>query len=182
MLQNTTAVPNVLFDRYLAELSSSEIKILMVVIRQTLGWRDKEGNPKKRDWISQSQFEKKTSLSRKTISQNLDTLIVEGIIQATDYSGNPLIQAEQRKGKSRIFYALHPQLITNTHNINVKSTQNTEKNTHDKRNPLQKKLSQEEFPYTPKIHPPTERITDKERLAQILHEHEQMQTKRNRWH
>lgn len=41
--QQTTQVPNVLFDTHLPNITTlSEIKILLVIIRQTNGWIDKE--------------------------------------------------------------------------------------------------------------------------------------------
>jgi len=182
MLNNTTAVPNVLFDKHLAELSSSEIKVLLYIIRQTLGWRDKTGKCKSRDWISQSQFEAKTSLSRKTISVSLDLLIAEGIVEATDFQGNVLNLPQDRKGKTRIYYSTKLQPVTNSHNTQVKFTQNTGKLTCNKRNPTKEILSKEHFPITKENYLPTERIPDSARIAQILQEQEQIQTQRNRWH
>ena len=48
--QKTTHVPNELFDTYLPKLSFSELKILLYIIRQTYGWKLKNGKRK--------QFEK----------------------------------------------------------------------------------------------------------------------------
>jgi hypothetical protein len=38
--KHTTQVPNILFDTHLRELTESELKILLIVIRQTIGWYD----------------------------------------------------------------------------------------------------------------------------------------------
>ena len=43
MPASTTPVPNVFFDVYMKELKSAELKVLFVVIRQTLGWADRRG-------------------------------------------------------------------------------------------------------------------------------------------
>ena len=57
MLNQTTPVPNILFDALLPTLTESELKVLLVIIRQTYGWFDfKTKKRKQRDWISYSQF------------------------------------------------------------------------------------------------------------------------------
>lgn len=45
--QETTMIPNIILDSYLKTLSGKELKVLVVIIRQTLGWVDKKGNRKK---------------------------------------------------------------------------------------------------------------------------------------
>ena len=44
--KQTTQVPNELFDIHLPDLTFSELKILLFIIRQTYGWRLKNGNRK----------------------------------------------------------------------------------------------------------------------------------------
>lgn len=41
MMKNSTQVPNILFDQYLPKLTEAELKIVLVIIRQTNGWIDK---------------------------------------------------------------------------------------------------------------------------------------------
>ena len=45
------------FDVHLKELKQAELKVLLIVIRQTLGWADRRGmlGRKEMDWISGSQ-------------------------------------------------------------------------------------------------------------------------------
>ncbi len=103
----TTSVPNMLFDHHLGELSVSELKVLLVVIRQTWGWTDKfTGKKKQWDWISGSQFRKKTGLSQKSISKAIDTLISKRMIIACDSTGFALTEAHDRRSAKRIFYSL----------------------------------------------------------------------------
>ena len=55
--KQTTQVPNFIFDICLSQLTEAELKVLLVVIRQTLGWLDKlTGKRKSRDRITISQF------------------------------------------------------------------------------------------------------------------------------
>jgi hypothetical protein len=108
--QQTTQTPNLIFDTYLTQLNFSELKILLYIIRQTFGWINKKGNRKKRDRITHGQFHTKTGLSRRIISQTVQSLITKQLITVTDYQGKPLHHPHKRKGKVCIYYA--PLLTT----------------------------------------------------------------------
>jgi hypothetical protein len=105
----TTPVPNVIFDIYLKELNSSELKVLLVVIRQTLGWVDRRGlyGRKDSDWISGSQLMLKTGSSKRAISSAIDSLVKKRIIEVIDYRGYILNNPESRQGKTKLFYRLN---------------------------------------------------------------------------
>jgi len=63
---NRTGVPNQVFDIHLQHLGYAELKILLVIIRQTYGWRDKKTKShKERDWISSKKQDSPNELSRK---------------------------------------------------------------------------------------------------------------------
>ena len=114
MLPNTTAVPNALFDIFLKELKSAELKILLVIIRQTIGWSDSRAvtGRKEKDWISNSQLRNKTGNSRRAISSATDTLVSKQLIEVLDENGNELIEPLQRKGKLRLYYRVSSLLIS----------------------------------------------------------------------
>jgi hypothetical protein len=59
-------VPAFYLDRAMPVLTDTELRVLLVVIRQTLGWAagGQAGNRKERDWISLRQFERSSSLAR----------------------------------------------------------------------------------------------------------------------
>ena len=104
-MTNSTPVPNCLFDSILPILKPAELKILLIIIRQTYGWIDPRF-PKKRkqsDWISQSQFQHKTALSRKAVSTAITSLINRQIVRVYDARG---IEVDG-SGKGRKFYAFH---------------------------------------------------------------------------
>ncbi len=104
---NTTQVPNLLLDHYLPLLTYGELKIVLVIIRQTFGWIDQRTRKRKaRDRISQSQFVVKTGLSKRIVSSALSSLITKNIVVATDARGN-LLNAPKRKGRTHIFYSLN---------------------------------------------------------------------------
>lgn len=106
--QQTTQVPNVVFDRILTTLTFSEFKVLMIIIRQTYGWIDKRTRKRKtRDRISHGQFIKKTGLSRRMVSKTLQSLVSKDLITITDRNDNLLHQPEKRKGVSWMYYSFN---------------------------------------------------------------------------
>jgi phage replication O-like protein O len=121
--RKTTQVPNKLFDIYLKTLSEKELKVLLVVIRQTLGWVDRDGKRKERDWMSQKFLANKTGLSRKSVSQGIDILVTKRLIKATSHSGDKLWYPSERRGKERVYYGISDTLITFSPKPCVKSTQ-----------------------------------------------------------
>ena len=112
-MNNTTPVPNSLFDIYLKELQSAELKVLLVVIRQTLGWSDRRAvlGRKEKDWISNSQLQAKTGNSRRAISSAIHVLVNKRLIEVLDDSGNLLTDSASRKGKLRLFFRASPMLM-----------------------------------------------------------------------
>lgn len=106
---STTPVPNVILDIYLKELNSAELKVLLIVIRQTLGWADRRGmfGRKETDWISGSQLRQKTGSSKRAITTAIDLLVRKKIIEILDEWGNVLKYPEERQGKTKLFYRLN---------------------------------------------------------------------------
>ena len=97
-IPNTTQVPNVILDHYMAELSGAELKVLLYVVRRTFGFQ------KEADSISLSQLvsgittrdgrvlDKGTGLSRRAVIAALKELEDRGLVKAdrvqNDTSGN----------------------------------------------------------------------------------------------
>jgi len=106
MQSNTTPVPNVLFDYYLKELKLAELKILLVIIRQTSGWRDNytKSKRKERDWISGSQLVLKTGSSMRAINEAIQVLVQKKLIDVLSFSGEVLDAPEKRRGQQKLFY------------------------------------------------------------------------------
>ncbi len=118
----STYVPNYVLDNLLKELTEAELKVLLIVIRQTLGWLNgTTGKRKCRDRITIRQFEAKTGLSKRTLSKAIQSLVVKMAIQVTGYDGKPLLKTRDRKGKSYLFYGLYQpennQYITKESNM-----------------------------------------------------------------
>jgi hypothetical protein len=121
--RKSTQVPNKLFDIHLKTLSVKELKVLLIVVRQTMGWVDSNGNRKKRDWMSQRFFANKTGLSPKSVSQGIEMLVSKRLIVATSEDGRELRYPSDRKGQGKVFYGPSEHLITFLPKPYDKSTQ-----------------------------------------------------------
>ncbi len=119
----TTPVPNVLFDSCLKELKCAELKVLLVIIRQTLGWADKQSalGRKEMDWISGSQLKVKTGSSSRAISAAIEVLIKKALIEVLDGHGNLLHDPTIRKGRQRLYFRPASVLITPVDNVGISS-------------------------------------------------------------
>lgn len=71
---NTTPTPNVIFDNVMADLPGDKFKVVLAVIRKTYGWH------KFTDKISNSQIEKLTGLSKRTVQRYTAELAAAGIL------------------------------------------------------------------------------------------------------
>lgn len=106
-MPNTTPTPNWLYDVVMATLSDVELRVLLVVIRQTMGWMENKetGMRKTEDWIAHSELIKKTGKSSRGVSYAIDSLVKKGLIETRDVDGTVLIESETRKRK-KIYYRL----------------------------------------------------------------------------
>jgi hypothetical protein len=86
-------------------MSGTEFKIVMLVVRATLGWEaDKETHMRKlEDWISSKQLELKTGMGRSSLSPAIDHCINEGWIEARNKKGKILETAKKRSGNNLYF-------------------------------------------------------------------------------
>ena len=104
-------VPNALLDEVLPTLKDTELRVLLIVLRQTLGWR--EGSEtggwryKERDWISHSQMVKKTGRGSDAVSKAIDALVQQGLIRVETAAGRGLTTpAERRRHLGRLYFRL----------------------------------------------------------------------------
>jgi len=110
IIPNTTQIPHLIIREWMPLLSDVELRIILVVTDQTLGWIEdfETKRRKEKDWISQSQLMKKINRSDRAIQNSLKRLVDElRIIQAHDESGNLLDSPQKRmKCGGKIFYRL----------------------------------------------------------------------------
>jgi hypothetical protein len=103
---NTTPVPNALFDNHLKGLHLAELKVLLVIIRQTLGWEDKKtkNGRKDLDWISNSQLVQKTGCSPRAINVAVQQLVIKDLIRVLSIKGELLDSPEKRRGQPKLYF------------------------------------------------------------------------------
>ncbi len=110
-----TAIPNTLIDEVMPKLKDTEWRLLCVVARQTLGWVDKDGRRKQRDWMSQSQLIAKTGRNSAALSAALDVLVRENLIECQAENGEFLDTPEKRRShRGRVYFSLAPQQMKAT--------------------------------------------------------------------
>ncbi len=165
--QKTTQVPNEIFDVYLTKLTFSELKILLYIIRQTYGWKLPNGKRKLRDRITHNLMKQKTGLSRRVISDVIQSLITKQLIMVTDYEGQTLHTPEQRKGKVGIYYAPHiVSCAKNNKEMCKQKHQDVQNKVYNKTNIT--KLNEQ------KCIQQKRRVSDWERMQQILQTREKI--------
>lgn len=103
-----TPVPNTLFDELLPALKDTELRVLLVVLRATVGWADTTGNGRKRrDWISSREMQKRTGRGSEAISAAIAALVDIRLLVVEDGEGHILRSAEERRRcLSKLFYRL----------------------------------------------------------------------------
>ena len=72
--QPYTKCPNDLIDDHMPDMSMAELKVVMVVLRKTVGWQ------KPKDVISLSQFVDATGLTRKPVTKGISDAIDRGVL------------------------------------------------------------------------------------------------------
>ena len=115
--------PNIIIDEYLKELSGSELKCFLLIIRKTKGWH------KDIDAISISQFEDLTGLSNRSVIDACNSLVDRGFIyQDVGQRGVKLFALDCKK-----FTSEKSSHVKKVHSTYEESSQVTsEKSSHTK--------------------------------------------------
>ncbi|MBW2969112.1 replication protein [Candidatus Woesearchaeota archaeon] len=122
MIPNTTQVPNSLFNGEMKKMKDTELRIVLIVTRKTLGWIEnpETGMRKEEDWISHNQLKKLTGRTSRSLSTAIDNCIKEKWIEARDKNGNVLDTKDKRAGK-KIFYRLGKIFLKRVNTTSEKS-------------------------------------------------------------
>ena len=100
-------VPNALFDVVLPTLKDTELRVLLVVLRQTLGWRESRCLFKERDWLTHAQLVRRTGRGSEAVSSAVAALVERGLIVVEDAAGVPLSTPEERRRHlGRLYFRL----------------------------------------------------------------------------
>ncbi len=111
-------VPVRLVDAVMPHLRDTELRVMLVVLRQTWGWKkdrtnidktdaDKQARThkqlthkqptKRRDWLSHRQLCRRTGRGSDAVSAAVASLTASGLIIVEDASGKPLMTPEERR-------------------------------------------------------------------------------------
>ena len=108
-IEGAVPIPNRLFDDVLPTLSDTELRVLLIVWRQTWGFR--EGSDlggwrfKPRDWISQKQLMQKTGRGSEAVAKAIHGLVSASLIVVEDSEGRPLdTPAKRRRHLGRLYF------------------------------------------------------------------------------
>ena len=88
---NYTQTPNALYDQVFKTLTDGELRVILVLVRQTFGWH------KQFDRISLNQMAEKTGFLRTSVCRILNSLIAKGLVEKKKF-GPP--------GKERCYFGL----------------------------------------------------------------------------
>ncbi len=111
-------VPLRLVDEVMPRLRDTELRIMLVVLRQTWGWRadrseggkhkhgEKHGGKhKRRDWLSHRQLCRRTGRGSDAVSGAVASLVEAGLLVVEDAGGTALATAEERRRcLSRLYF------------------------------------------------------------------------------
>ena len=110
LAKGSIPVPTVLLDRVMPTLRDTELRVLLVVVRQTLGWQvGKDPSLRKeRDWLTQSQLMRRTGRASGAIARAIDGLVQQGLLDVL-IQDERLLQtpAERRRCLGRLYFRLH---------------------------------------------------------------------------
>ena len=109
-------VPIRLVDDVMPALKDTELRILLVVLRQTAGWKSDRlagtgthntTTHKRRDWLSHRQLCRRTGRGSDAVSRAVASLTAAGLIVVEDAGGTPLATPdERRRCLGRLYFRL----------------------------------------------------------------------------
>jgi hypothetical protein len=107
-----TPLPNVFIDCVMPGLTDTAWRLLCVITRQTLGWKqvgsvEDSDERKTSDWLTHSQLIGRTGRSSEAVSRALGDLVAASLVEVHNEHGKlmPTPQARRRNG-GRLYYRL----------------------------------------------------------------------------
>uniref|UniRef100_UPI003750FDD7 hypothetical protein n=1 Tax=Armatimonas sp. TaxID=1872638 RepID=UPI003750FDD7 len=92
MSASEVSIPSAILDRWMPKLKDTELRILLLVARQTIGRSGKEV-----DWLAHSQLRKRTGRASEAVSAAVDSLIQKGLLEVFTVTGERLPTPEARR-------------------------------------------------------------------------------------
>jgi len=136
-IPNTTPTPNWLYNGEMKKMNETELKVVLLITRKTLGWFDSmSGNQRKQqDFISQKQFIEFTGQSHTAIAKAIQTGVEKNWIIAKDKNGK-LCDTSEKRRRRKVWYQLGNLFIDKIskqqsgldENLSNKTTQSKQQN------------------------------------------------------
>lgn len=154
---------NFIIEEHLPNLTEAELKTLIVIYRKTVGWG------RARTKITRSYIILKTGLSAKSVSKAIQHLESKKLIHILDQHGKKYTTQDRKYANDLHFEIRIPPRVKLTHD-RVKSSNSLEYNLHI----IKERDKRKTHSQKPKIR----KLTDEERILQILKGKHQQQTPR----
>jgi hypothetical protein len=109
LIPNSTQIPHVIIREWMPLLKDAELRVLLVIADQTLGWvaDPATGRRKTEDWLTNWQIQQKTGKSSVAVSKAINKLVSENLIECRNEKGEILKTNVSRiLSGGRIFYRL----------------------------------------------------------------------------
>jgi hypothetical protein len=107
-------LPAAVVDEWLPRLTGSQLKLLLVVVRQTEGFRDPAtGRRKAEDWLTHRRLMHLTGCASQAVSGSVDALARVGLVRVRAAGGGSADTPQHRRAATRLLYGLGPALLPN---------------------------------------------------------------------
>lgn len=132
-LPNSTQTPNIIFNGLMREMTDTDLRVVLCVVRATFGWiaDPKTGMRKEEDWISHWQLSKKTGRSGRALSTAIERCITHRWIEARDENGTILDTKAKRRGQ-KIYYRIGKAITLTTSEKSSEVLVSSEKTSNEK--------------------------------------------------
>ena len=105
--QNLTPLPSVLLDYWMPRLKDTELRVLLLVARQTFGRAGKNA-----DWLAHSQLKARTGRASEAISAAIDALVRSGLLEVFTTEGRALASPHERQThRGALLYRIVPTAL-----------------------------------------------------------------------
>ena len=105
--QNFTPMPSILLDYWMPRLRDTELRVLLLVARQTFGRAGKNA-----DWLAHSQLKARTGRASEAISAAIDALVRSGLLEVFTTEGRALSSPHERQAhRGALLYRIAPTAL-----------------------------------------------------------------------
>jgi len=110
---NTTQIPNIILDSLIQQMTDTELRIVLIIARKTMGWFMDEvtGMRKRDDSLSHVQLMQLSGRSNRSLSRAIHRCNSMGWLEIRNKRGLILRTSKERSGQI-LFYRLGPAILS----------------------------------------------------------------------